>query len=395
MSATTAADIVLQPGQGPIDGKHYLPSTAETVMWGWLPNRDSPAALVVDPGQTVTIDSVSHEGLLEDQGRDPVAYLAQHGVPRSEVLEDARDIASSGVAHDFDEDGPHIVTGPVAVRGAAPGDLLRLEVLTLRRRAPYGFVSNRHGLGALPGEFPERERREDATPATCEHYGSVCTFCSVDRREGQDVGLLPYGDDGQAAVFPLQPFMGLVGVARDTTDPVHSVPPGAHGGNLDIKVLAAGSVLYLPVQVEDALFYAGDPHFAQGNGEVALTAFEAPLRVTYRVDLVRADAARSVVGRLGRPFGETRTHWVAIGLDADLNEAMKDAVRAAIEFLSTVVGMSRAEALAYLSAAADFEVSQVVDAVKGIHCLIRKADFPGHAPSVPTSTADQTGWNDP
>ncbi len=379
--STVGAADVLQPHQGPIDGRHYLPSHAETIRWGTLPNRDSTAVLVMDPGATVTIDSVSHEGLLEDQGRDPVEYLAGFGLPASAVLDDARDIAASNLAHDFDDDGPHVVTGPIAVRGAQPGDLLRLEVLSLHRRAPYGFVSNRHGYGALPGEYPEGERRPDATPQTCERYGSVGTFCAVDHRDGRDVGLLPYGSAGKVAVFALQPFMGLVGVACDTSERVHSVPPGPHGGNLDIKLLAAGSVLYLPVQVAEALFYAGDPHFSQGNGEVALTAFEAPLRVTYKVDLVEQATAKSVVGQLGRPFGETRTHWVAVGLDVDLDEAMKDAVRAAIAFLADVIGMTRAEALAYLSAAADFEVSQVVDAVKGIHCLIRKADFPGYTPS--------------
>lgn len=192
---------------------------------------------------------------------------------------------------------------------------------------------------------------------------------------------MAYGQ-GHAAVFPLQPFMGLVGVAPDTSDRVHSAPPGAHGGNMDVKLFGEGSVLYLPVQVDGALFYAGDPHFAQGNGEVALTAFEAPLRATYRVSLVKAPVAKSFVGQLGRPFGETHTHWVAVGLHTDLNEAMKDAVRGAIGFLVEVVGMTPSEALAYLSAAGDFEVSQVVDGVKGIHCLIRKADFPGYVPAV-------------
>jgi acetamidase/formamidase len=368
----------LQPGRGPIDGRHYLRSDLETVCWGRLPNRDSAPALRMLPGETVTVDSVSHEGLLEDQGRDPVQYLGQHGIAPGEVLHDAREIAASGLAHDYDEDGPHIVTGPIEIVGARPGDLLRVEVLSQRRRTSYGFVSNRHGLGALPDEFPRTERRADASHACPEKYGSVCTLATVERHGGRDVGVIPYGRD-LAARFPLVPFMGLVGVARDTSESVHSVPPGDHGGNLDIKALGDRSLLYLPVQVEGGLFYIGDPHFSQGNGEVALTAFEAPLRVTYRLSLVERARADAVVGRLRRPFGETSSHWVAIGLHVDLNEAMREAVRAAVDFLEHVVGMTGAQALAYLSAAADFEVSQVVDRVKGVHCLVRKADFPGYA----------------
>lgn len=387
MSATVASAIgaadLLQPGQGPIDGAHYLPSEAANIRWGILPNRDSAPVLRVPDGSTVTIDSVSHEGLLEDQGRDPVAYLGAFGVARGAVLDDARDIAAADLAHDFDDDGPHIVTGPIEVLGAQPGDLLRAEVVSLARRAPYGFISSRHGFGALPGEFPLTEQRPGASVDCPQHYGSVCTFTTVDRRGGRDVGVLPYGSAGLEAAFELAPFMGLVGVAPDTSERVNSIPPGDFGGNIDIKLLGLGSVLYLPVQVEGALFYAGDPHFAQGNGEVALTAFEAPLRVTYRLSLVDRAVADRCVGLLRRPFGETATDWIAVGLHADLDEAMRQACRAAIDFLATVVGMMPAQAMAYLSAAADFEVSQVVDAVKGIHCRIRKADFPGYEPYIP------------
>ncbi len=377
--APGSSEALLQPHQGRIDGQHYVPSTADEVSWGTLPNRDTAAMLTLMSGETVTIDSVSHEGLLEDQGRDPVGYLAEFGVPAKAVLDDARDIAASLIIHDFD-DGPHIVTGPIAVDGVVPGDLLKVEVLTLALRATYGFISNRHGLGALPGEFPEQtQRHADAAPHCPHRYGSVCRFTTVEERHGEPHGILPYAD-GLAAEFPLNPFVGLMGVAPDTSETINSVPPGNHGGNLDINVLGTRSTLYLPVQVPGALFYAGDPHYAQGNGEVALTAFEAPLRATFRLSVLSGAQAKTAVGLLCHPFAETTTHWVPVGLDVDLNEAMRRAVRAAIDFLSGVVGMGRAEALAYLSAAANFEVSQVVDAVKGVHCLIRKADFPGYSP---------------
>ncbi|MFI0354437.1 acetamidase/formamidase family protein [Actinomadura sp. 9N407] len=366
---------MLQPKQGRIDGTHYLPTTPETCLWGRLPNRDRPPVLRVASGDTVTIDTLSHEGILEDQGRDPAAYLAGFGVPADRVLADARDLAASGVRHDFDTDGPHVVTGPIEVAGAEPGDVLRVETLGLLVRAPYGFISSRHGYGALPGEFPETE--PDTGPATVggtRAYNSVCEFTEVIEEAGRLHGILPYGD-GRAARFPLAPFLGLMGVATDTPDTLHSVPPGSFGGNLDINELQVGSSLYLPVQVPGASFYAGDPHYAQGDGEVALTALEAPLRATVRLTVIPHAEATTLLGVLGEPFAETATHWLPVGLHEDLDEALRRAVRAAVGFLSRTQGMPRHTALAYLSAAADFEISQVVDQIKGVHCLIRKTDF--------------------
>src|SRR4051794_36005789 len=144
---------------------------------------------------------------------------------------------------------------------------------------------------------------------------------------------------------------------------------------MDVKWLQAGSTLYPPVQVDAAGFHVGDPHFAQGNGEVALTALEGSLRADLRLSVISGHQARTAARLLDEPFVETNTHWIPIGLDSDLNEAMRDAVRKGIEFLHLHVGMERELAYAYLSAAADFEVTQVVDAVKGVHCMIRKADF--------------------
>jgi acetamidase/formamidase len=363
---------MLQPKEGRIDGAHYLQSTPDTCLWGRLPNRDLPPVVRVASGDTITIDTLSHEGILEDQGRDPVEFLGRYGVPPDRVLVDSRDLAASAVAHDYDGDGPHVVTGPIAVDGAEPGDVLRIDVLSLLLRAPYGFVSSRHGYGALPGEFPETP--PDTGPGPTRDYHSVFVFTEVVEEAGRLHGLIPYGR-GRAARFPLAPFLGLMGVAADTGDPVHSVPPGSHGGNLDINELQVGSTLYLPVQVPGANFYAGDPHYAQGDGEVALTALEAPLRATLRLSVLPKAQARALLGTLGEPFAETATHWLPVGLHEDLDEAMKRAVRAAVDFLSLTQGMERERALAYLSAAADFEVTQVVDAVKGVHCMIRKSDF--------------------
>jgi acetamidase/formamidase len=350
----------LQPGEGPTEGQHLLASTPETVRWGWLPNAESTPCLTVASGDTVTIDTLSHEGILDDQGRDPVGFLGGYGVKPVDVLRDARQIAASTIPHG-PGDGPHVVTGPIEVAGAAPGDVLKIDVVELLPRTPYGFVSSRHGYGALPGELPEGE-------------GNVWQFCQVGLVGGRMVSWMA-APDGRRACFPLDPFLGVMGVAPDTREPVPSVPPGDHGGNIDVKWARVGSSLYLPVSVDGALFYTGDPHYAQGNGEVALTALEASLRATVRLTVLSGTQARRAVGSLRNPVLETRSHWIPTGMDVDLDEAMRKCVRHALTFVTERFGFERGTAMAYLSAAGDFEVSQVVDAVKGVHCMIRKADF--------------------
>ncbi len=386
-AATAAAAMALQPlsdQPGPIaikgmPGKvYYVPSTVDTIKWGYLPNATDRPLLTVPSGATVVFDTLSHEGLLEDQGRDALAYFGAHGVPARGVLKDAIAITRSPLPHDFAKDGPHIVTGPVAVEGARPGDVLMVEVLAVTPRVPYGVISNRHGKGALPGEFPEGPAPDpDASAAEPHKYRNVSVFTPVRKtRRGGWEGVLKNAR-GEEVSFPAAPFMGIMGVAAPTDQPVHSVPPGVHGGNIDVKDLGVGTIVYLPVFVDGANFYTGDPHMAQANGEVALTALEHSMRATFRLTLLKQGDPRipSASGSLQKPFGETPDYWVAIGLNPDLDEAMKDAVREAMRFLHEKLGMDRAIALAYMSAATDFNVSQVVDRTKGVHALIRKRDF--------------------
>ncbi|MFT3875951.1 MAG: acetamidase/formamidase family protein [Propioniciclava sp.] len=358
----TAPNTILQRGTGPIPGEVYLPATPAHVLWGRLPCRTDAPVLTIAPGTTVTIDTVSHEGILEDQGRDPLAYFTGHGVPAASVLGDAIEIAA-GPGHDPATDGPHVVTGPIRIEGARPGDLLKVTVVTLTPRVPYGVISNRHGRGALAGELPR-------TP------GNVSVFCPVEERAGQLVGLLPVTEGGPRIVeFPLAPFLGTMGIAVDDDIRPHSVPPGAHGGNIDINLLVEGSVLYLPVQVDGALAYVGDPHFAQGDGEVALTALEASLRATLRFDVVPRDEALAEFGEVTGPLVRAAGYLVPTGLDPDLNEAMRACVRAALSLLRARWGMDEHLAYAYLSAATDFDISQVVDITCGVHARIRESDF--------------------
>ena len=367
---------ILQPGEGPRPGI-YVRATLETIRWGRLPDRLSKPIETVRSGAVVTFDTVSHEGILEDQGRDPVAYFASKGVPARHVLRDARAIAGSDLPHDFANDGPHIVVGPVAVAGAEPGDVLRVDVLRLLPRVPYAVISNRHGTGALPGEYPQGPPPDPAaSPQRPELYHNVSIFTRLRRRRGREVMVLPV-NRRRRAEYPFRPFLGTMGVALDTDQSTNSVPPSDAGGNLDINDLQVGSALYLPVMVPGAKFYVGDPHFAQGDGEVALTAAEGSLRATLRLTLIKHGSHR-IPGRrptLTTPFVETPAHWIPVGLDEDLDEAMKKAVREAIAFLHGEFGMPKARALAYLSAATNFAVGEVVDRVKQIHGHIVKDHF--------------------
>jgi acetamidase/formamidase len=346
---------VLQPGAGPIRASTYLPADPARVWWGRLPCAADEPVLEVDPGVEVTIDTLSHEGLLDDQGSDPAAYFGRFGVEG--VLDDAVALVATrtrGV-----DDGPHVVTGPVGIRGARPGDLLSVRIVELLPRVPYGVISNRHGRGALPGEYPLRGESVSVFARAVDGEGVI---------ERTAVG-------GAPARFPLAPFLGLIGVAAPGDERPHSVPPDRFGGNIDINLLTEGATLHLPVLADGALAYVGDPHFAQGDGEVALTAFEASLRATVRFDLTPADDPFARFVQEFGPVAETDELICPTGLDPDLREAVKKSVRASIAYLRALHGFDHEHAYAYLSAATDFRISQVVDRTTGVHATIRKADL--------------------
>jgi len=369
------SDKPTQLKSGDYKGNYYVPSTLDTITWGYLPNRDAKPVMSVASGSVVTFDTVSHEGLLEDQGRDAAKYFKSKGVKEDFILEEAKKITQSNLNHDFYKDGPHIVTGPIEIKGAQPGDILKVEVIKVEPRVPYGVISNRHGKGALAGEFPKTPKQDNASAAHPERYGNVSVFTPIEKNaKGEYEGVLKT-DSGKSIRFPLEPFMGLMGVAANTSEQVHSVPPAMYGGNIDINELGAGSTVYYPVQVAGALFYTGDSHFAQGDGEVALTALEASARATFKFTLLKAGKDKIPGKEIVQPLAENAEFWITPGLDEDLDEAMKKSTREAIRFLNQEYGIDEATAYAYLSAATGFEVSQVVDKTKGIHAKIRKADF--------------------
>jgi acetamidase/formamidase len=322
-------------------GRHLIKSGPETVHWGYLWGAAEPV-LRIKPGETVTMETVSHEGLMGDQG-PPEKFFARFGIDREQVLADAvavyTKVQHSGL-------GPHVVTGPIYIEGAEPGDTLAIHVIAAKPRVPYGVNSMRSGKGGLPDEF------------------------TLNRSV-----VIPFDEARGVAKFapkieiPLKPFFGImaVGPAR-SMGKLSSVPPGTYGGNIDLKDLVAGSTLYLPVHVPGALFMTGDGHAAQGDGEVDLTAIETSMTGTFRFDLIKGKT-------LAWPRAETPDHWICLGLHENLEEAMRMCIRETVNFLATEKNMSRVDAYALASIGVDFEVTQVVDQVKGIHAMIPKAIF--------------------
>lgn len=363
---------ILQPGEGPLYGT-YLPARPEHVSWGWVRPAGTEPVATVAPGQVLTVDTLSHEGILPDQGRDPVAYFGSFGIHPDAVLHDAVTLAASAVANDPTVDGPHVVVGPIWVEGAEPGDVLTVEVLDLLRRVPYGIISNRHGRGALPDELPEPLGPGGSPPGLVSRFASVDTDTPSDTQSDTDTDTdgpataVVHAPAGSGLRLPLRPFLGLVAVGP-AENRAHSVPPGPHGGNLDVRLLGIGSRLHLPVRCPGGLLQVGDPHFAQGDGEVALTALEGSLRAVLRIHL--AKAARP---SWDLPYGETDDAWILLGLHQDLDEAVRIATRAALALVTERTGMDRATAYAWLSAAGDLSISQVVDGVKGVHFAVPKA----------------------
>lgn len=339
---------ILSPALSQMGTMHTVMSQPENVIWGELFKPDSKPILRVKSGDRIMMETVSHEGILADQG-DTVEFFTKAGITRDKILSDQLKVKATVKKTG---PGPHVITGPIFVEGAEPGDVLEIKTLKIDYRVPYGVISNRHSKGALPGEYPEND-----API----YTKVIP---VDTERA--IGLFRPSNGRPNIAIPLKPFMGIMGVVpANPEEAVNSVPPGIYGGNIDIKHIGEGTSLYLPVQVPGALFYSGDPHCAQGNGEVALTAIECSLTPTFEL-VVHKDM------KLETPMAQTPEAWLAIGLDQDLDEAMKKSVRESLRIVEEKYGLTKQDALLLGSAAIDFEVSQVVDIVKGIHGVISK-----------------------
>jgi len=242
--------------------------------------------------------------------------------------------------------GAHPMTGPIYVEGATPGDVLEVRIQAIDYLHNFGVNAFAPGGGVLPDEYPYSALKLIRWPAGA-----------------QRVNFAP------GVTLPLAPFFGSIGVAPPPlAGRISSRPPGGHGGNLDNKDLIAGTTLYLPVHVPGALLSIGDGHAMQGDGEVTGTALETSLRGTFEVHV-----RKSV--RLKWPRAETPTHYIAMGLHEDLDEAARLAVRELVEFLVAEKKLSKDDAYMLCSLAASLRVTQAVDATKGIHAILEKAVF--------------------
>lgn len=329
--------VILQSREdGEIKGDYYLSTTADNYYWGLQPTNTNSPALTIDSGSTVTIDTLSHEGMLEDQGKDPIKYFEKYNVPKEQVLQDAVNICNKDSGHDFDKHGPHILTSPIYINNAEPGDVIKVEVLDLVPRVPYGIISNRHYKGVLVNEFPENEGRLDgASSSNSDDYNNVSIFTPIKNINGKYYGCIDDGN-GKSLEFPIAPFLGTMGLVSGSGQALSSVPPTNQGGNIDINEFGVGATLYLPVEVSGGLFYTGDPHFVQGDGEVALTALEGSLRATLRFTVLKkgSDEIPGDSNNFNQVFGETEDYWIPVGLNEDLDEAMKQSVRESIDFIN-------------------------------------------------------------
>lgn len=315
----------------PLVAQQTLHCSPSTITWGYY-GADVKPVLQVVSGATVRIDTAG--GIPE--------MLESLGVAASDPnLRELKEIYAQVKDHG---PGPHQLTGPVYVEGAAPGDVLQVDILETHLRSAYGWMMFEPGMGMLADEYPYMRSK----------------LVRLNERAG-------VAEFGPGIRIPLRPFFGSMGVAppMGRTD---SAPPGAHTGNMDNKELIAGTTLYMPVHVRGALFSVGDGHAGQGDGEVNLTAIEAPLTGVFRFT-VRKDL------KLRWPRAETPTHIITMGFHETLDEAARRATKEMIDYLVTARGLSRDDAYMLCSAAVDLQVTQVVDGVKGVHAMLPKKIF--------------------
>ena len=305
---------------------HEIPATPENMVLGYL-DATTPPVLEVDSGDTVQLSSFPAGGResLPKHLAIPAGYQA------------ALDQLPPGP-------GPHFITGPVYVRGAQPGDVLQVDILESKPTMDWGFTAILPLLGTLPDEFTDYETIHPV----------------VDHARG--MAKLPWGTE-----LAIEPFFGIIGVAPPKAwGRCGSAVPRAFGGNMDNKELKAGTTLYLPVFNEGALFMAGDGHGMQGDGEVCITALEIGLAGSFRLT-VRKDL------ELDFPFAENATQLMSIGLDEDLDDAAKQAVREMVKHVCRRTNLSRNQAYMLCSLAGNLRVTQLVDGNKGVHMLLEKA----------------------
>jgi acetamidase/formamidase len=325
---------------------HTLLATPSTVAWGYYWAGAKPA-LTVHSGDTVVVQTLSTCGSPE---RLESLGVAAGDIPAYEAP------IYAGVPESERGPGGHILTGPVAIAEAEPGDVLEIRIEKIQIDAPFACNSFGAGRGFLPNDFPYSRTK----------------IIPLDRQKMM-------ADFAPGVTLPLHPFFGSMGLAPATTAKYNSAPPWMHAGNIDNKEMVAGTVLYIPVNAKGALFEAGDGHAGQGNGEVDITALETFLTGTFQ--FVVHKGSLSDQHRLVWPRAETPTAYIAMGFSEDLKTATEMAVRNMITFLSEqnpdFPHLSREDAYSLISVACDVDVTQLVDTNSGVHVMCPKNIFTG------------------
>jgi acetamidase/formamidase len=312
----------------PVTKTHLLQSGPGTIHWGFF-DGGLPPVLTIDSGDSVVIECVS--------GNPEWMPPSSTGF---EVLPELKNIHQQVKRGS----GNHILTGPIFVRGAVVGDVLEVHIAEIELRQDWGYNLFRAYGGTLPEEFP--------------YYRII--HLALDRERNR--AILPSG-----LMVPMRPFFGQLAVAPPKAfGRQSSKEPREFGGNIDCKELTAGSTIYLPVWNEGALFSSGDGHAAQGDGEVNGTAIETALKGTFEFR-VRKDLGWRL------PRAKTATHFITFGLDADLDDAARQALREMIDWIVTLTGIPKDEAYSLSSFAVDLRVTQTVNNVKGVHAMIDKS----------------------
>jgi acetamidase/formamidase len=333
-------------GRSSIEPDAKLSSTPDTVLWGYIA-ANLPSVLTVKPGQIVEIEALSHQGITTN--KDPEKFFAGYGIPAGDVLTDAKAVFAQ--VQRPKGASVHILTGPIYIEGAERGDTLEVRVIDIKFRVPYGVNNTGPGKGVLPQLLKE--------PA------AKLIRIDLERR----VAL--FSEDIE---IPLNPFMGIMAVSPPTSlGMVSSTPPGAWGGNIDLKFTGIGSSLYLPVFNKGAQFFTGDGHGVQGDGEVDGGALEISLKPTLQFILHKGKCIKS-------PRVETTTDYLTTGLDVDLNVASRLALQEAVDFLQTEKGMTAADAYALSSLAVDLGIGEAVDIVNLVYARIPKHVFRSNPP---------------
>jgi acetamidase/formamidase len=311
---------------------HRIASTPETVRWGVF-DPTFPPVITIESGDTLVMQCLS--GAPEVMP-PPDSGLKIH--PDLAVIHAANLPRPPG----------HLITGPVAVAGAEPGDMLEVHIDDIELGWDWGYCGFRPLAGTLPEDFPER----------------YLSHIPVDRE--RKTCKLPWGTE-----LNLAPFFGVMGVAPPPAyGPISTIQPREHGGNLDNKEIGVGATLFLPVWAPGALFSAGDGHGVQGDGEVCINALEICLTGTFTMTLHKGGGVRNPM--LKYPRAETASHFISMGMNEDLDIAMKTALREMIAFITSRTNLSRQEAYQFCSLAVDFHVTQTVNGEKGIHGMLKK-----------------------